>query len=123
MLTIEVDHKSAAAAYAPGFVGATYVQVGSAMMTLYLASGMTMARWPYRCPCSKCVLLRMVNVPPSLFSRSSIDSGVMIPVIFVMASFCDASISSAPFWDNLVDIDPTLLMEKEGGCVWSRDGR
>ncbi len=114
---------SAAAAYAPGFTGATYTQAGSAMTTLYLASGMTMAKWPYHCPCSKCVLLRMVKVPPSLFSRLSIDSGVMMPVIFVMASFCEASISYAPLWDDINDIVPTSHVERDCACVWSHNGR
>ena len=41
------------------------------------------------------------------------DSGVMMPVIFVMASFCDASISYAPFWDEWFDIVPTSLVERE----------
>ncbi len=113
---------SAAAAYAPRFTGAMYTQAGSAMTTLYLASGMTMAKWPYHCPCSKCVLLRMVNIPPSSFSRLSIDWGVMMPVIFVMASFCEASISYDPLWDDFDDIVPTSLVEKDDACVWSRDG-
>jgi hypothetical protein len=44
------------------------------------------------------------------------DSGVMVPVIFVMASFCDASISYAPLWDDLVDIVPSSLVEREDAC-------
>ncbi len=59
------------------------------------------------------MLLRIVNAPLSSFLSSSIDTGVMVPVIFVMASFCDASISYAPLWDDLVDIVPTLLVEWE----------
>jgi hypothetical protein len=49
------------------------------------------------------------------------DLGVMMPVIFVMASFCEASISYAPLWDDFDDIVPTLLVEKDDACVWSRD--
>jgi hypothetical protein len=41
------------------------------------------------------------------------DSGVMMPVIFVMASFWATSILYAPFLDDLVDIVPTLLLERE----------
>jgi hypothetical protein len=55
----------------------------------------------------------MVNAPLSLFLRVSMDSGVMMPVIFVMASFWAMSILYAPFLDNLVDIIPTLLLERE----------
>jgi hypothetical protein len=55
----------------------------------------------------------MVNAPPSLFLRVSMDSGLMMPVIFVMASFWATSILYAPFLDNLVDIVPTLLLERE----------
>ncbi len=55
----------------------------------------------------------MVNAPPSLFLRVSMDSSVMMPVIIVMASFWATSISYTPFFDNLVDIVPTLLLERE----------
>ncbi len=41
------------------------------------------------------------------------DSGVMMPVIFVMASFWATSISYAPNLDNVVGIFPTLLLERE----------
>jgi hypothetical protein len=43
----------------------------------------------------------------------SMDSGVMMPVIFVMASFWARSILYAPFLENLVNIVPTLLLERE----------
>jgi hypothetical protein len=55
----------------------------------------------------------MVNAPPSSFSRVSMDLGVMMPVIFVMASFRAMSISYAPFLDDLVNIVLTLLLERE----------
>ncbi len=51
--------------------------------------------------------------PPSLFLRVSMDSGVMMPVIFVMASFWAMSILYAPFLDDLVDIVLTSLLERE----------
>jgi len=42
----------------------------------------------------------------------------------VMASFCDASISYAPVWDDLVDIVPTSLVEGEDACnILPRAGR
>jgi hypothetical protein len=53
----------------------------------------------------------MVNAPPSLLLRVSMDLGVMMPVIFVMVSFWATSISYAPFLDDLVDIIPTLLLD------------
>jgi hypothetical protein len=40
-----------------------------------------------------------------------IDSGVIIPVIFVMASFWATSISYAPFLDDFDDILASSLME------------
>ncbi len=55
----------------------------------------------------------MVNAPPSSISRVSMDLGVMMPVIFMMASFWETSIFYAPFLDNLVDIVLTLLLERE----------
>jgi hypothetical protein len=55
----------------------------------------------------------MVNAPPSLFSRVSMDSGVMVPVIFVMASLWATSILYTLFLDDLVDIASTLLLEME----------
>jgi hypothetical protein len=55
----------------------------------------------------------MVNAPPSSFLRVSMDSGVMMPMIFVMASFWATSILHAPFLDDFVDIVPTLLLERE----------
>jgi hypothetical protein len=63
----------------------------------------------------------MVNAPPSLFSRVSMDLGVMMPMIFVMASLWATSILYTPFLDNLVDIVPTLLLEREDvdACVSS----
>ncbi len=41
------------------------------------------------------------------------DLGVMMPVIFVMASFWATSILYAPFLDDLVNIFPTSLLERE----------
>ena len=41
------------------------------------------------------------------------DLGVMMPVIFAMASFWAMSILYAPFLDDLVDIVPDLLLERE----------
>jgi hypothetical protein len=55
----------------------------------------------------------MVNAPLSSFLRVSMDWGVMMPVIFVVASFWATSILYAPFLDDLVDIVPTSLLEKE----------
>ncbi len=53
----------------------------------------------------------MVKAPPSLFSRVSMDPGVIIPVIFVMASFGATSILYAPILDDFDDILSSLLME------------
>jgi hypothetical protein len=58
----------------------------------------------------------MVNAPPSSYSRVSMDLGVMIPVIFVMASFWATSISYAPYLDNFDDILASTLLERED--VW-----
>ncbi len=55
----------------------------------------------------------MVNTPPSLFLRVLMDSGVMMPVIFMMASFWATSISYTQFLEDLVYIVPTLLLERE----------
>jgi hypothetical protein len=55
----------------------------------------------------------MVNAPPSFFLRVSMDLGVMIPVIFVMASFWVTSISYAPFFDDFDDIADSMLLERE----------
>ncbi len=41
------------------------------------------------------------------------DLGVMMPVIFLMVSFWATSILYALFLDDLVDIVPTLLLERE----------
>jgi hypothetical protein len=41
------------------------------------------------------------------------DSGVIMPMIFLMASFWATRILYAPFLDNLVDIVPTSLLERE----------
>jgi hypothetical protein len=64
-------------------------------------------------PWQKRVVFRMVNVPPSSFSRVSMDLGVMIPVIFVMASFWAMSISYALFLADFDDILASLLLERE----------
>ena len=53
----------------------------------------------------------MVNAPPSLFLRVSMDLGVMILVIFVMVTFGAMSILYAPFLDNLDDILASTLLE------------
>jgi hypothetical protein len=52
--------------------------------------------------------------PTSLFSRMSMDSGIMIPVIFVMASIWATNISYAPYLDNFDDILVSMLLKKEG---------
>jgi hypothetical protein len=72
-----------------------------------------MQRYPYRCPLEKWVNFRMVNALPSLFSRGSMDLGVMIPLIYVMASFRAKSILYAPFLDNFNDILASTLLERE----------
>jgi hypothetical protein len=84
----------------------------------YFAYRITVARKPYPCPSLKWVDFRIVNTPPSLFSRVSIDLGVMMPVIFVMVSFWATSMLYAPFFDNFVDIViPSLLVEiKDSQC-------
>ncbi len=85
--------------------------VGSMMsMRYFLSSGMMHARYPYRSLSAKWVDLSMAKAPPSSFSRVLIDSGVIIPMIFVMASFWAMSISYAPFLDNFDDILASLLM-------------
>jgi hypothetical protein len=56
----------------------------------------------------------MVNAPPSLFSRLSIDSGMIMPVIFMMLSFWATSMLYAPFLDNVDDIAPSSLADQEG---------
>jgi hypothetical protein len=53
----------------------------------------------------------MVKVPPSSFSRVLMDLGVIVPVIFVMASFWASSILYAPFLDNFNDILDSLQVE------------
>jgi hypothetical protein len=53
------------------------------------------------------------NSPPSLFLRVSIDLGVMIPAIFVMASFGAMSILYAPFLDDFYDILASTFLERE----------
>ena len=53
-----------------------------------------------------------------LVDRFGSYDAVMMPVIFVMASFCDASISYAPLWDDLVVIVPTLLVEREMPVIY-----
>ncbi len=87
----------------------------------YFALGITVARKSYHCPSLKWVDFRIVNAPPSLFSKLSIDSGVMMPVIFVMVSFWATSMSYAPFFDNFVDIVvPSLLVEIEDASCCCR---
>jgi hypothetical protein len=77
------------------------------------------ARYPYHCPLTKWVDFRMVNAPPSLFLRVSIDLGVMIPVIFIMASFWVTSILYAPFLDDFDNILASTLLERED--VWCQN--
>ncbi len=101
----------AAAAYAPGLTGAAYTHVGSAMTMRYFSSGMMHARYPYRSPLAKWVDFSIVKAPPSSFLRVLMDSGLMIPVIFVMASFWAMSILYAPFLDDFDDILASSLME------------
>jgi hypothetical protein len=74
---------------------------------------------PISLPLGKMVDFRMVNAPPSLFSRVLMDLGVMIPVIFVMASFWAMSILYAPFLDNFDDILASTLLEREK--VWCQN--
>jgi hypothetical protein len=81
------------------------------MMMGYFSSGMTHARYPYRSPLANWVDFSMVKAPPSSFSRVSMDLGVKIPVIFVMASFLATSIFYTQFLDDFDDILGSLLME------------
>jgi hypothetical protein len=101
----------AAAAYAPGLTGAAYNQTGSAMTMRYFSSGMTHARYPYCSPYAKWVDFRMLNAPS--FSRVSMDLGVIIPMIFVKASFWVTRIFYAPFLDDFDDILASMLLERE----------
>jgi hypothetical protein len=101
----------AAAAYEPGLTGAAYTHVGSAMRMRYFSSGMMHASYLHCSPLAKWVDFSVVKAPPSLFLRVSMDSGVMIPVIFVMASFGAMSISYALFLDDFDDILASFLME------------
>jgi hypothetical protein len=104
----------AAAAYAPGLAGAAYTQAGSAMTMRYFSLGMTHGRYPYHCPSVKWVDFRMVNAPPVLFSRVSMDLRVIFPMISVMESFWATSISYAPLFDDFDDIAASTLLEREG---------
>jgi hypothetical protein len=54
-----------------------------------------------------------LKAPPISFSRVSMDLGVIIPVILVMASFWAISISYAPFVDDFDDILASTILEKE----------
>jgi hypothetical protein len=83
------------------------------MMIQYFSSGMTHARYLYCCPLAKWVDFSMVEAPPSYFSRVLMDLGVIIPVIFVMASFGATSILYAPFLDDFDDILASTLLERE----------
>ncbi len=100
----------AAAAYAPGLAGALYTQTGSAMTMQYFSLGMMHARYPFLLPLGKWVDFRMVNAPLSLFLRVSLDSGVMISVIFVMGSFWAKIVLYAQF----LTISMTSLLL----CFW-----
>jgi hypothetical protein len=88
-----------------------YTHVGSAMTMRYFSSSMMHARYPYQSPLAKWVDFNMVKAPLSSFSRVLMDSGVIIPMIFIMASFWVTSILYAPFLDNFDDILASLLME------------
>jgi hypothetical protein len=57
------------------------------MKMWYFSSGMMHARYPYHFPLVKWVDFSMVKAPPSSFLRVAMELGVIIPVIFVMASF------------------------------------
>ncbi len=81
-----------AAAYATGLTGAVYTQTGSAMTIRYFSSGMRHMRYPYHCPLAKWVDFSKVKAPPGSLLRVSMDLGVIIPVIFIMASFWVTSI-------------------------------
>jgi hypothetical protein len=83
------------------------------MKMRYFSSCMAHARYPYNCPSAKWVDFRMVNAPPSLFLRVSMDSGVMIPVIFVMVSYGATSILYFPFLDDSDDLLASTLLERE----------
>jgi hypothetical protein len=81
------------------------------MMMWYFSSVMMHARYLYCSPSAKWVDFNMVKAPLSSFSRVLMDSGVIIPVIFVMASFWATSILYAPFLDDFYDILAFLFME------------
>jgi hypothetical protein len=83
------------------------------MTMRYFSSGMTHARYPYNCPLAKWVDFSMVKAPTSSFSRVLMDWGVIIPVIFVMASFWATSILYAPFLDDFDYILAFLLLERK----------
>jgi hypothetical protein len=53
----------------------------------------------------------MAKAPPGSFFRVFMDLGVMIPMIFDMASFWATSILNAPFMEDFNDILASLLME------------
>jgi hypothetical protein len=70
---------------------------------------------PYPSPLSKWLVFSIVKAPPFLFSRVLMDLGVMMPLIFIMTSFCMTSMSYAPLFDNFDDIvAPSLLVEMLG---------
>jgi hypothetical protein len=101
----------AAAAYALGFGGDAYTQAALFITIQYLASGMMVSRKPYHSPLLKWLIFSVVEAPPNLFLRVMIDLGVMMPVIFVMMSFCTTSMSYVPFFDDLM----TLWLHL---CLW-----
>jgi hypothetical protein len=101
----------AAAAYAHGLNGAAFTHVGYVMAMRYFSSGMMHARYLYHSPLVKWVHFSMVKAPLNSFPRVLMDLGVIIPMIFVMASFWAMSILYTPFLDNFDDILASLLME------------
>jgi hypothetical protein len=67
------------------------------MTMRYFSLGMMQGRYPSLCPLAKWVDFMMVKAPLSSFLRVSIDSGVIIPLIFTMASFWATNILYPPF--------------------------
>ncbi len=55
----------------------------------------------------------MVNAPPGLFLRVFMDLGVMIPMIFGMASFWSTSVLYSPFLDDFDEILASTLPERD----------
>ncbi len=114
---------SAAAAYAPGSAGAVYTQVGSANDPV-LCFGYDDGKMAVSLSLFEVCALEDRERSPEFVLEFVDGFRSYNAVIFVIASFCDASISYAPLWDDLLVMVPTSLVEREDACsILPRDGR